>query len=138
MSICFEIVFPGEVAARVRDGATVLVTITNDAWYGDTSAPWQHFRAARFRAAENRRPLIRAALTGVSAFISPRGEVVQILGVGEEGILQASVSGRRSLSLYSRFSWFVPLASWLLLAFAILRAAFGVGDGARGRAGESQ
>ena len=138
MAICFEIVFPGEVAARVRDGATVLVTITNDAWYGDTSAPWQHFRAARFRAAENRRPLIRAALTGVSAFISPRGEVVQILGVGEEGILQASVSGRRSLSLYSRFSWFVPLASWLLLAFAILRAAFGVGDGARGRAGDSQ
>jgi apolipoprotein N-acyltransferase len=136
MAICFEIVFPGEVAARVRDGATVLMTITNDAWYGDTAAPWQHFRAARFRAAENRRPLVRAALTGVSAFISPLGEVEQILGVGEEGILRASVAGRRSLSLYSRFSWFVPLASWLLLAFAILRAAFGAGDGARDRAGD--
>jgi apolipoprotein N-acyltransferase len=137
MAICFEIVFPGEVAARVRDGATVLVTITNDGWYGDTAAPWQHFRAARFRAAENRRPLIRAALTGVSAFISPLGEVEQILEVGEEGILEASVSGRGSLSPYSRFPGLVPLASWLLLAFAILRAAIGEGDQARSRAGDA-
>jgi len=45
MSICYEVVFPSEVAALVRQGATMLVTITNDAWYGDTSAPWQHFRA---------------------------------------------------------------------------------------------
>ena len=51
------------------------MTITNDAWYGDTSAPWQHFRAARFRAAENRRPLLRAAITGVSACVAPDGSV---------------------------------------------------------------
>jgi apolipoprotein N-acyltransferase len=133
LAICFEIVFAGEVAARVRHGATVLVTITNDGWYGDTAAPWQHFRAARFRAAENRRPLIRAALTGVSAFISPRGKVEQILGVGEEGILEASLAGRQELTFYSRFSWLVPLACWLLLAFAILRPAFGAGDEARDR-----
>ncbi|HEX2224324.1 MAG TPA: apolipoprotein N-acyltransferase, partial [Thermoanaerobaculia bacterium] len=50
MAICYEVVYPGEVAELTRAGATMLVTITNDAWYGDTAAPWQHFRAARFRA----------------------------------------------------------------------------------------
>ena len=78
-------IFPAEVAELVRAGATALVTITNDAWYGDTSAPWQHFRAARFRAAENRRPLLRAAITGVSALIAPDGAVASQLGVGEQG-----------------------------------------------------
>ncbi len=73
MAICYEIVFPAEVAATVADGATLLATITNDAWYGDTAAPWQHYAAARFRAAENRRPLVRAAITGVSAVVAPDG-----------------------------------------------------------------
>ena len=72
-------------------------------------------------------------VTGVSAFISPRGKVEQILGVGEEGILEASLAGRQELTFYSRFSWLVPLACWLLLAFAILRPAFGAGDEARDR-----
>jgi apolipoprotein N-acyltransferase len=134
VAICFEIVFGGEVAARVRNGATVLLTLTNDGWYGDTAAPWQHFRAARFRAAENRRPLIRAALTGVSAFISPRGDVEQMLGVGEEGILKASLVGRGDLTFYSRYSWLVPVVCWILLAFAILRAVFHAGDEARSEA----
>jgi apolipoprotein N-acyltransferase len=65
-AVCFEVVFPFEVADAVEQGATVLVTVTNDAWYGDTAAPWQHYRAARFRAAESRRFLMRAAITGVS------------------------------------------------------------------------
>jgi apolipoprotein N-acyltransferase len=134
LAICFEIVFGGEVAERVRQGATVLVTITNDGWYGDTAAPWQHFRAARFRAAENRRPVIRAALTGVSAFISPRGKIEQILGVGEEGILEASLAGRRDLTFYSRFPWLVPSGCWILFAFAILRLVFRTGDKAREQA----
>ena len=85
MAICYEVVFPDEVAELVQAGATVLVTITNDAWYGDTSAPWQHLRAARFRAAENRRPLLRAAITGVSAFVAPDGSVRAQLGVYRAG-----------------------------------------------------
>jgi apolipoprotein N-acyltransferase len=82
-AICFEIVYPAPLAEQVRHGATVIVTITNDAWYGDSSAPWQHFRAARFRAAENRRTVLRAAITGVSAIIGPDGSVQQFLGVGD-------------------------------------------------------
>ena len=83
LAICYEVVFPDEVAELARAGATVLVTITNDAWYGDTAAPWQHFRAARFRAAENRRPLLRAAITGVSALV----------GAGRLGLRRSSASG---------------------------------------------
>jgi apolipoprotein N-acyltransferase len=108
MSICYEIVFPDEVADLTQAGATVLVTITNDAWYGDTTAPWQHFRAARFRAAENRRPLLRAAITGVSAVVGPDGAVWADLGVFEPGVIQARVEGARKLSPYARLPWLVP------------------------------
>lgn len=127
-AICFEITFPGEVAETVREGATVLVTLTNDAWYGDTSAPWQHLRAARFRAAETRRPVLRAAITGVSAVIAPDGSVRGSLGVGEEGTLRAWVSGRRDRSPAVRWSWLWPsaclLTAVLALAFAIVRDRF--------------
>lgn len=116
MSICYEVIFPEEVAATVRRGATLLVTITNDAWYGDTSAPWQHLRAARFRAAENRRTLVRAAITGVSAWINPDGSVARQIGVFEQGTLSARVSGLSGLTPYARAPWLVPtLASALAL-----------------------
>jgi len=118
-AICFEIVFPAPVAEQVRHGATLLVTITNDAWYGDTWAPWQHYRAARFRAAENRRTVLRAAITGVSAIIGPDGSVQQLLGVGEEGILEALVAGRSDLTLFTRAPWLVPLLCCLVGGFAI-------------------
>ena len=55
VAVCFEVVFPGETAELVREGATLLATVTNDAWYGATAAPRQHLPAARFRAAETRR-----------------------------------------------------------------------------------
>jgi apolipoprotein N-acyltransferase len=119
-AICYEITFPAEVAQQVRAGATVLTTITNDAWYGDTSAPWQHFRAARFRAAESRRPVIRAAITGVSGIISPAGEVQDRLGVGEEGVLRAEVYGRTDVSIFSRFPWAVPLVCLVFSSLALL------------------
>jgi len=109
MSICYEIVFPDEVAELTRAGATILVTITNDAWYGDTAAPWQHFRAARFRAAENRRPLLRAAITGVSAIVGPDGAVWDQIGVFEEGVLRGRIAGRKGLTPYNRLPWIVPL-----------------------------
>ncbi|HEX3554044.1 MAG TPA: apolipoprotein N-acyltransferase [Thermoanaerobaculia bacterium] len=116
MSICYEVVFPAEVAGLVQQGATLLVTITNDAWYGDTSAPWQHFRAARFRAAENRRPLLRAAITGVSAFVAPDGSVRSEIGVFREGVIRARVLGERRLTPFSRAPWLVPLLSTVIAA----------------------
>jgi len=120
-AICFEVTFPEDVAAKVADGAGILVTVTNDAWYGDTWAPWQHLRAAQFRAAENRRPLLRAAITGVSAVIGPRGELRQTLGVNEVGLLRASIVPGEDLTLYTRTPYAVPG-----IAFAIAIAAFAI------------
>ncbi len=114
--------FPNPVADQVKAGATMLVTITNDAWYGDTAAPWQHLRAARFRAAENRRPLLRAALTRVSAIVDAEGRVQSQLGVGEEGVLAARMHGETGLSPYTRAPWLVVVLSVLLATFAIIRS----------------
>jgi apolipoprotein N-acyltransferase len=122
VAICFEITFPGEVAEAVRLGATSLVTITNDAWYGDTSAPWQHFRAVRFRAAENHRPLMRAAITGVSALVRPDGRVVAQLGIAEQGTLRGAIAGRSDLTPYARLPWLVPAIA-VALALAAQVAA---------------
>lgn len=119
-AICFEITFPEEVAAQVRRGGSILVTVTNDSWYGDSSAPWQHYRAARFRSAENRRYLLRAAITGVSAIVGPDGSVRQQLGVGDEGVLAANVPGITVLTPYSRAPWVVPMFCLVVAAFAIL------------------
>ena len=123
MAICFEVTFPGEVAELARAGATVLVTLTNDAWYGDSAAPRQHFRAARWRAAETGRPLLRAAITGISAMVGPDGSVRQSLGVGEAGILWGRVAGRRGMTPFVRAPWAVPSAAFLVAAFAIIAAA---------------
>lgn len=119
MAICYEVVFPTEVADLVQHGATILVTVTNDAWYGNTSAPWQHFRAARFRAAENRRPLLRAAITGVSAYVGPDGSVRDQLGVYRQGIIRARVLGERRLTPFSRLPWLVPALSTVIAAASI-------------------
>ena len=122
VAICFEVIFPAEVAELARAGATILVTVTNDAWYGDTFAPWQHFRMARFRAAETRRPLLRAAITGVSGVIAPDGSVRAQLGVFEEGVIRGTVAGRRGVTPFARRPWLVPAACALLAALAIVRA----------------
>jgi apolipoprotein N-acyltransferase len=74
--ICFESIFPYLARGRVREGATLLVVATNDAWFGDSWAPEQHLRQSAWRAVENRRPLVRAANNGISAHISPAGRIL--------------------------------------------------------------
>ncbi len=74
--ICYEVIFPDLSQTAAENGAALLVNITNDAWYGTTSAPYQHFSMAVFRAIENKRALVRAANTGISGFISPFGEIL--------------------------------------------------------------
>jgi len=86
--ICYEGVFPNLTRKIVREGATLLVNITNDAWFGNTSAPYQHLSMYSLRAVENRVPVIRAANTGVSAFIDVRGMIISRTGIFEKGYLK--------------------------------------------------
>ena len=74
--VCYEAIFPDLVRQFARLGAEVFVNVTNDAWFGDSAAPFQHFNMARMRAVENRRYLLRAANDGISAIVSPYGEVL--------------------------------------------------------------
>jgi apolipoprotein N-acyltransferase len=80
--ICFEAVFPDLVREFIQTGKSeLIINLTNDAWYGDTSAPYQHLAMARWRAVENRRFLLRAANSGISAILSPSGRIRERTGL---------------------------------------------------------
>ncbi|MEN8142423.1 MAG: apolipoprotein N-acyltransferase [Thermodesulfobacteriota bacterium] len=82
--ICFESIFPTLARHQVENGAGLLVNLTNDAWYGRSSAPWQHLSMAVFRAVENRRSLARSANTGISGFIDPLGRMHELSPLFED------------------------------------------------------
>lgn len=103
MAICYEVVFPEHVAAEVRQGAELLATLTNDGWYGFSWAPRQHFAQVVLRAVESRRWFVRAALTGISAAVDPRGRVHGRLEVGAAG--RSVVDVRRAAGLTPRARW---------------------------------
>ncbi|MGJ3262448.1 MAG: apolipoprotein N-acyltransferase [Salinarimonas sp.] len=101
-TVCYEAVFPGSVTpAGTRPG--VLLNVTNDAWFGDTPGPRQHFAQARLRAVEEGLPLVRAANTGISAVVDPYGRAVGRLGLGVAGTIDAGLPQALAPTLYARF-----------------------------------
>lgn len=120
--VCFEGIFPEISRQYVNDGSKMLVNITNDAWFGRSSAPWQHLSMTVFRAVENRVPVARAANTGISAFISSRGEIEQATPLFVEQAVANEVrlgEGRRTL--YSRTG---DLFAQCCLALAVVFGAW--------------
>jgi apolipoprotein N-acyltransferase len=101
-SVCYEAVFPPIIRESVLSGARWLVNVTNDAWFGDTVAPRQHLAMARLRAVEFRRPMVRAANSGISALIDARGEAKSTLGVSVSGVLIGEIFPRSGGTLYSK------------------------------------
>lgn len=120
--ICYEDIFADEVVGK--DGRPGwLVNVTNDAWFGRSSGPYQDFAAARARAIEQGVPLVRAANTGISAVIGPRGEVRDELGLGKSGVIDAPLpKALAKPPLYARFGDLVPLilalVAWTAFALA--------------------
>ncbi len=101
--ICYEGIFP-EISRKFRSkGAALLVNITNDAWYGETSAPYQHLTMAAFRAIENRVYMIRAANTGISAVVDPLGRIVSRTGIFEREVLEEDVKFTFHPTFYSKY-----------------------------------
>jgi apolipoprotein N-acyltransferase len=123
--ICFEIIFPDLCRRFVKEGANFLVTITNDAWFGKTSAPYQHFSTATFRAVENRVFMARAANTGITGFIDPKGRIVKQGGIFTEEAMNGMIrlSGQKTFyTLYGDiFAWACSAFAILLIAYALIR-----------------
>ncbi len=121
--ICYEVIFPDLVRKFVARGADFLVNITNDAWFGTTSAPEQHLSMAALRAVENRRYLARAANTGISAVIGPDGGIRQRTKLFTQTILPAKIYCCDSITVYTRFGDMFACACWaaVLVLFAGMR-----------------
>ncbi|MFO1518937.1 MAG: apolipoprotein N-acyltransferase [bacterium] len=101
--ICYEDIFPNIARFHTKNGANLLVNLTNDAWYGDTSALPQHLSFSPFRAVENRRSLVRATNNGMTAMVGPTGKIEKLFPPFERGILLGEVSLMSSMSFYARF-----------------------------------
>jgi apolipoprotein N-acyltransferase len=123
--ICYEAVFADEVRQLARNGAEVLVNISDDGWYGDTSAPWQHFNMARMRAVENRRWLLRDTNNGVTAAIDPYGRVRQSIPRHQVDALPAEFAFRDGITFYTAhgdvFAWLCAILSLGVLGLSLER-----------------
>ena len=120
--ICYESVFAVEVRQFALLGADVLVNVSDDGWYGDTSAPWQHLNMARMRAVENHRWLLRDTNSGVTAAIDPYGRVVQSLPRHTQSSLEAHFGYENDLTFYTLHG---DLFAWLCAIIAIVLAVDG-------------
>ncbi len=114
--ICYEGIFPYITNETVRNGAQVLVNITNDAWYERTSAPFQHFAFYVFRAIETDRFLLRCANTGISAIIDPKGRIQAQTPIFVETVLRGSFSLKDTKTFYVRYGDYFIVIIFIALA----------------------
>lgn len=126
--ICYESIFGDELRHFPLQGAQVLVNISDDGWYGDTSAPWEHLDMVRMRAIENHRWLLRATNTGVTAAIDPDGRIIATIPRHIRASVQVPFGYENDLTFYTRygdwFAWLCVLATSLLLLLGLSRKRF--------------
>ena len=118
-AICYEIIYPDLVRGFVTRGSRLLTTLTNDAWYGRTAAPHQHFQQATMRAIELGRYLVRAANTGISGVVDPYGRVVASTPLFERHVLAADVRLLDVRTVYSRTGDVLAYACVVITALAL-------------------
>jgi apolipoprotein N-acyltransferase len=119
--ICYEAIFPELSRDLVNAGANFLVNITNDAWFGRSSAPYQHLSMAVFRSVENRVPMARCANTGISGFIDSRGRITQVTRLFEDATMLGTVQLGEGKTLYSRYGDWL---AWSCLVVSLLAFAY--------------
>ena len=116
--ICYESIFGEFVTDYIKEGATFLTVISNDAWWGRTPGHRQLLSYTRLRAIETRRDIARSANTGISAFIDARGEILQKTDYNKKTILNGSIASRSEITFYTRFGDLI--ARWAILFTGIL------------------
>jgi apolipoprotein N-acyltransferase len=111
--ICYEIIFPDEIAAQgARPGW--LINVTNDAWFGSSAGPYQHFHQAQVRAVEQGLPVARAANTGISAVVDPYGRILAEIGLGAKGIIDIELPKVGPTTTYVQFGITLEIAVLVL------------------------
>lgn len=115
VQICFEIIFPGLSRSLVKNGAGLLVNLTNDAWFGESGAAYQHFSMAVFRAVENHRSLVRCANTGISGFVDPAGRIVASTGLFEDAVVVHDVPSLTETTIYTRVGDVLPIVCLIVI-----------------------
>jgi apolipoprotein N-acyltransferase len=117
--ICYESIFPDLVRRFTQGGAELLVLITNDGWFGESAAPFQHLRMGVVRAVENRRYLVRVANSGITAIVDPYGRIVTRAPRAVRTALEGVVHFRSDLTFYARYG---DVFAWLNVAIALVGA----------------
>ncbi len=125
VQICYEIIFPALSRAMVQNETDILINITNDAWFGKTSAPRQHFSMVAFRAIENRRALARAANTGISGFIDPVGRIIAASELNTATTLTQTLPLMTTASIYTAIGDIFALGCLAVTLFVIGQALYG-------------
>ena len=130
--ICYEGAFPYITIDTARRGAQVFVNITNDAWFGRSSAPFQHLAFYTFRAIETDRFVLRAANTGVSAIIDPRGRIVARTNIFERAVLKGTFAMRNGQTFYVRHGDYFVVLCLLTIVALVARGLLGIRLTAKG------
>lgn len=118
-TICYEAIFPGEILPE-GPRPNLILNVTNDAWFGQTPGPYQHFAQARLRSVEEGLPLIRAANTGISAVTDSYGRVVDSLPLGVEGVIDAKLPVAATATVYSKVEMFSLTATLVICLMALI------------------
>jgi len=121
-AICYEVIFPSLIRRFVVDGSEMLTTITNDAWYGRSSAAYQHWEQAIMRSIEQGRYMARAANTGISGFVDPYGRILQKTDLFHPAVLVEDLRFLKTRTIYGRTGDVIAWLSLMIVIAALIAA----------------